>query len=51
MGQQKHADAEPLLLAGYEGVKQRGESQPGVALPYARQRCAAVTNRSLLALG
>jgi serine/threonine protein kinase/lipopolysaccharide biosynthesis regulator YciM len=28
LGQQKHADAEPLLLAGYEGLKQRETKIP-----------------------
>jgi hypothetical protein len=29
LGQEKYADAEPLLLAGYEGMKQRQEQIPG----------------------
>ena len=28
LGQQKYADAEPLLLAGYQGMKQRQQSIP-----------------------
>ena len=28
LGQKKYADAEPLLLAGYEGMKQREETIP-----------------------
>ena len=28
MGQKKYADAEPLLLAGYEGMKQREKAIP-----------------------
>jgi tRNA A-37 threonylcarbamoyl transferase component Bud32 len=29
LGQKKYAEAEPLLLAGYEGMKQRGEDSAG----------------------
>src|SRR5262249_23631503 len=28
LGQQKYAEAEPLLLAGYEGMKQRADKIP-----------------------
>jgi hypothetical protein len=28
LGQKKYADAEPLLLAGYEGMKQRADTIP-----------------------
>ena len=31
MGQKKHALAEPLLIAGYEGMKQREATLPGAA--------------------
>jgi hypothetical protein len=30
LGQKKYADAEPLLLAGYEGMKQREDKIPPV---------------------
>jgi tetratricopeptide (TPR) repeat protein len=38
LGQKKYADAEPLLLAGYEGMKQRADrrDQPGGSLPQVR---------------
>ena len=41
MGQKKYADAEPLLLAGYEGMKQREKAIPPegqVRLPEALDR-------------
>jgi len=33
LGQKKYADAEPLLLAGYEGLKARQKDIPPLALP------------------
>ena len=41
LGKKKHADAEPLLLAGYEGMKQREKTIPArglVRLPEAIDR-------------
>ena len=41
LGQKKHADAEPLLLAGYEGMKQREKTIPpqgGMRIPQAIER-------------
>ena len=41
MGQKKYADAEPLLLAGYEGMKQREKTIPPqgkVRIPEAIER-------------
>ena len=41
LGQKKHADAEPLLLAGYEGMKQREKTIPEqgkVRIPEAIER-------------
>jgi hypothetical protein len=41
LGQKKYADAEPLLLAGYEGMKQREQTIPPqgqVRLPEALDR-------------
>jgi eukaryotic-like serine/threonine-protein kinase len=41
LGQKKYADAEPLLLAGYEGLKQREKTIPPpgkVRLPEALDR-------------
>src|SRR5262249_38713560 len=34
LGQAKYADAEPLLLAGYEGMKQRAAKIPLSGKPY-----------------
>ena len=50
-GQKKYADAEPLLLKGYEGMKQRGQSIKPVAailIPEALDRLielATATNK------
>jgi hypothetical protein len=33
LGQQKYADAEPLLLKGYEGMKQRADKIPPQSKP------------------
>jgi len=33
MGQKKYADAEPLLLSGYEGLKQREDKLPTAIRP------------------
>ena len=33
LGQKKYADAEPLLLAGYEGMKQREKTIPPQGMP------------------
>ena len=33
LGQKKYAEAEPLLLAGYEGMKQREDRIPAVGKP------------------
>ncbi len=41
LGQKKYADAEPLLLAGYEGMKQREKTIPPpgkVRIPEAVER-------------
>lgn len=38
LGQKKYAEAEPLLLSGYEGMKQREASIPKVRLNEALQR-------------
>jgi len=43
LGQKKYAEAEPFLLAGYEGMKQREKSIPAagkVRIPEATQRLA-----------
>jgi hypothetical protein len=45
LGQKKHADAEPLLLKGYEGMKQREKTIPPpgkVRLPEALDRLIAL---------
>jgi hypothetical protein len=34
LGQKKYADAEPLLLAGYQGMKQREKAIPAAGLVY-----------------
>jgi hypothetical protein len=41
LGQKKYADAEPLLLAGYEGMKQREKSIP----PQGRPRLTEAVER------
>ena len=44
-GQQKFAEAEPLLLAGYEGLKQRRDQIPAAAkavIPDSLQRLVAL---------
>ena len=41
LGQKKYADAEPLLLAGYDGMKQRRQSIPPSKDALARGRRAA----------
>ena len=46
LGQKKYAEAEPLLLAGYEGLKQREESIPPpgqIRLPEALDRLIELT--------
>jgi hypothetical protein len=37
LGQKKHADAEPLLLVGYEGMKQRAKSMPELEANHLRE--------------
>jgi serine/threonine protein kinase/tetratricopeptide (TPR) repeat protein len=37
LGQKKYADAEPLLLAGYEGMKQREDTIPALGRPRLRE--------------
>jgi serine/threonine protein kinase len=34
LGQKKYADAEPLLLAGYQGMKQRQKTSPAAGMVY-----------------
>jgi non-specific serine/threonine protein kinase/serine/threonine-protein kinase len=41
LGQKKYADAEPLLLKGYEGLKQREKTIP----PFARERVPEALDR------
>ena len=42
LGQQKYADAEPLLLQAYEGMKERADKLP---LPLRRQRLEEAIDR------
>ena len=36
-GERKYAEAEPLLISGYEGMKQREDKMPGAAKPFIKE--------------
>jgi tetratricopeptide (TPR) repeat protein len=42
-GQKKYAEAEPLLISGYEGMKQREGKMPGAAKPFIKEDGERVT--------